>query len=307
MMSAERGAAQNTLDAYARDILAFAIDCARGGCDLKTADREQVRAHLAGLSAASIKPSSQARKLSALRRFFGFLYSEGIRRDDPCGAVEAPRLSRPLPKILSAAEALRLVEAARQGADDNPERARLRLHCRDALRLGASHQRARRPCRLAAVRAKERMIHVRGKGGRERLAPVGDEARQALEAYLLVRDAFLPRGRLGVAAARYLFPSRGAESHLTRRRCHQMLKSLAAEAGIAPARLSPHVLRHAFATHLVEGGADLTERSDLLGPRRYRDDANLYPCGGRPVETHDGIGPSAGACAFRASRVGEKP
>jgi len=98
MMSAERGAARNTLDAYARDILAFAMDCARGGCDLKTADREQVRAHLAGLSAASIKPSSQARKLSALRRFYGFLYSEGIRRDDPCGAVEAPRLSRPLPK-----------------------------------------------------------------------------------------------------------------------------------------------------------------------------------------------------------------
>jgi integrase/recombinase XerD len=264
MMSAERGAARNTLDAYSRDILGFAIDCARAGSDLKRAGREEVRAHLAGLSAAAIKPSSQARKLSALRRFYGFLYAEGIRRDDPCGAVEAPRLSRPLPKILSAAEALTLVDAARQGALDKPDRAR--LHCIVEM-LYASGLRISElvGLPLAAVRANERMIHVRGKGGRERLAPMGAQAREALEAYLLVRDSFLPRGRLGLAATRYLFPSRGAESHLTRRRCHQMLKSLAAEAGIDPARLSPHVLRHAFATHLVEGGADLRSVQTLLG------------------------------------------
>lgn len=264
MMSAERGAAPNTLAAYRHDVLAFAQDCAREGSDLKSAGREQIRAHLARLSAASIKPSSQARKLSALRRFYGFLYSEGVRRDDPSGAVEAPRLSRPLPKILSAEEALKLVEAARENVEDSPEAARLSciIEMLYASGLRVSELVA---LPLAAVKVRERFMHVRGKGGRERLAPLGAVAREALESYLLVRDSFIPRGRPGIAAARYLFPSRGAGAHLTRRRCHQMLKSLALKAGLDPDRLSPHVLRHAFATHLVEGGADLRSVQTLLG------------------------------------------
>jgi len=264
MMSAERGASQNTIAAYRRDILDFAQSAARSNLDLKTAGREQVRAYLTDLSSAALKASSQARKLSALRGFYGFLYSEGVRRDDPCGAVEAPRLSRPLPKILSAEEALRLVDAAREGIQESAEAARL-LCIVEMLYASGLRISELVALPLAAVRNKDRFIHVRGKGGRERLAPVGGPAREALEAYLIVRDNFLPRGKLGIAAARYLFPSRGAEAHLTRRRCHQLLKSLALKAGIDPDRLSPHVLRHAFATHLVEGGADLRSVQTLRG------------------------------------------
>jgi integrase/recombinase XerD len=263
MISAERGASPNTLGAYRRDILDFTVDCARTGHALKTATREDVRKHLARLTAAAIQPSSQARKLSALRRFYGFLYSENIRQDDPCGAIESPRLTRPLPKVLSADDARKLLEAARQGADENAER--LRLVCIVEL-LYASGLRISElvALPLASVKTRERFLHVRGKGGRERLAPVGEFAREALDRYLSVREVFVPEGTRG-AAARYLFPSRGAGGHLTRRRCHQLLKELAPKAGIDPDRLSPHVLRHAFATHLVEGGADLRSVQTLLG------------------------------------------
>ena len=264
MMSAERGASFNTLDAYRRDLLDFAEHCRREDSDLAGAHRDHVRSYLASLSDASIKASSQARKLSALRRFYGFLYGEGVRSDDPCGAVAAPRLSRPLPKILSAEEALKLAEAAREGADETAEGARL-LCIVEMLYASGLRITELVALPLASIRTRERFIHVRGKGGRERLAPLGGAAREALDTYLTLRDAFLPRGKLGAQAARYLFPSRGREAHLTRRRCHQMLKTLAVKAGIDPSRLSPHVLRHAFATHLVEGGADLRSVQTLLG------------------------------------------
>jgi integrase/recombinase XerD len=265
MMSAERGASANTLSAYRGDIIDFAENCARRGSDLKRATREHVRAHLALLSAAALKASSQSRKLSALRRFYAFLYGEGIRRDDPCGAVDAPRLSRPLPKVLSAGEALKLVEAARENAEETSEGARL-LCIVEMLYASGLRVSELTSLPLAAVRTNERFLHVRGKGGRERLAPLGAAAREALDSYLAVREAFVPgQAKIATSAARFLFPSRGQEAHLTRRRCHQLLKTLALKAGIEPARLSPHVLRHAFATHLVEGGADLRSVQTLLG------------------------------------------
>jgi integrase/recombinase XerD len=265
MMSAERGASANTLAAYRRDILDFAEGCRRSGTSLKQAERAHVRSFLESLASAHLKPSSQARKLSALRRFYAFLYAEGMRRDDPCGAVEAPRLSRPLPKILSAAEALRLVEAARADSPGDAESARL-LCIVEMLYASGLRVSELVGLPLSSVRTNERFLHVRGKGGRERLAPLGAAALQALQSYLSLRDAFLPRDSKRLSAAsRFLFPSRARQGHLTRRRCHQLLKALAAKAGLEPSRLSPHVLRHAFATHLVEGGADLRSVQTLLG------------------------------------------
>jgi integrase/recombinase XerD len=266
MMSAERGASGNTIDAYRRDLLDFAAHCARSGSDVKTATRDDVRAYLARLSAAALKPSSQARKLSSLRRFYGFLYSEGIRGDDPCGAVAAPRAKRRLPKTLSVVEIENLIETARRGREGKEHRPEdVRLLCIVEI-LYASGLRISElvGLPLAAVERSPRFIHIRGKGGRERLAPLGGAGRQALEEYLAVRGEFVPQGKAGVAA-RFLFPSRGAKGHLTRRRCHQLLKELALRAGIDPERMSPHVLRHAFATHLVEGGADLRSVQTMLG------------------------------------------
>ncbi|HEY2071560.1 MAG TPA: site-specific tyrosine recombinase XerD [Rhizomicrobium sp.] len=257
MMSAERGASRNTLEAYRRDLAAFHGELAGRGKALKTATREDVRKHLAGLAAIT-KPSSQARRLSVLRQFYGFAYSEGWRKDDPTNALDAPKRGRPLPKVLSPKNVEDLLDEARkpkrkEKADDED----IRLACIVEL-LYASGLRISElvSLKLAAVKGKRDFLHIRGKGNKERLAPLNQSARDSIAAYLTVRpDADSP----------FLFPSRGVEGHLTRRRCHQLLKELAVRAGINPDKLSPHVLRHAFATHLVEGGADLRSVQTLLG------------------------------------------
>lgn len=257
MMSAERGASHNTIAAYRRDLLDF---CATG--DAKRTARDDVKRYLASLAASGISPSSQARKLSALRQFFGFLYAEGIRKDDPTSAIDAPKRARSLPKVLSRDDVDALIETARrvEGADG------LRLVCIVEMLYAAGLRVSELVgLPLVAVRGKNGFLLVKGKGNKERLAPLGPSARGAVDAYLDVRDGFLPVGSRRHAAERFLFPSRSAEGFLTRRRCHQMLKALALKANIDPEKLSPHVLRHAFATHLVEGGADLRSVQTMLG------------------------------------------
>jgi integrase/recombinase XerD len=262
MMSAERGASPNTIAAYRRDLIEFSAAASRKDGSLVSATRGHLKAHLTGLAAAQIAASTQARKLSTLRQFYGYLYSEGIRKDDPTNAIKAPRKSRTLPKILSQEDLEKLIEAARPRQPDDAERTRL-LAIVELLYASGLRITELVTLPLAAARNRQGFIIVRGKGGKERLAPLNESARDAMANYLRVRETFLPRtARDG---SRFLFCSRSVDGHLTRRRCHQLLKSLAADAGVDPRKLSPHVLRHAFATHLVEGGADLRSVQTMLG------------------------------------------
>jgi len=257
MMGAERGASRNTLAAYARDLKDFAA--ALRGRGIRNADHVAVKRYLASLSA--LAPSSQARKLSALRQFYGFLYAEGIRADDPTNAIEAPKRGRVLPKVLSQDDVDKLIAAAREDTrkEKKSEEAIRLLSMVEVLYASGLRVSELVTLPLAAVTGKQGFVYVRGKGGKERIAPLNPSARKAIGAYLKVRDGFV-RGQ-----SRFLFPSRSGAGHLTRRRCHQLLKELAVKAGVDPVKLSPHVLRHAFATHLVEGGADLRSVQTMLG------------------------------------------
>ncbi len=257
MLVAERGAAPLTVDAYGRDLADFAAFLARRGTAPEKARREDVRAYLARLS-DRLAPATAARRLSCLRQFYRFLYGEGICAEDPTATIESPRRVRPLPKVLSEAEVERLLEQARAwpGADGLRRAALVEVLYATGLRVSELVS-----LPLAAARPGARFLVVRGKGGKERLVPLGEAAARALEAYLPVRERFLPEG----ARSPWLFPSRASGGHLTRRRLAQMLKEIAARAGIAPERVSPHVLRHAFATHLLDHGADLRALQKMLG------------------------------------------
>jgi integrase/recombinase XerD len=250
MLAAERGAAANTLAAYRRDL---------GGAeeaigDLAAAPRDAV-ASLAGEWAA-LAPASVARKASALRQFFGFAADEGWRRDDPSGALPSPRTRRPLPKVMGHDSIAALfARAEEEAAGDDPKAVR-QLALIELLYGSGLRATELVALPLVAVPRDAPFLTITGKGGATRLVPVGARALEALARWVALRPA--------VPASRYLFPSRTGQ-HLSRMRLFQLIKGLAARAGLDPAAISPHVLRHAFATHLLEGGADLRVLQTLLG------------------------------------------
>ncbi|WP_348646379.1 tyrosine recombinase [Erythrobacter sp. F6033] len=250
MLAAERGAAANTLAAYARDLSGAEESLG----DLAEASRAQV-AKLAGEWSA-LAPSTVARKSSTLRQFFGFAVDEGWREDDPSGALPNPRTSRPLPKVLSHEQVEALMERAEFEAQSGKPAGLRQLVLLEMLYGSGLRATELVSLPVSAVPRDAPLITVTGKGGAARMVPVSDRAREALQKWLSVR----PRE----PASRFLFPSRRGK-HLSRVRLFQLLKELAARAGLDPTGISPHVLRHAFATHLLEGGADLRVLQTLLG------------------------------------------
>jgi integrase/recombinase XerD len=261
MLSAERGASDNTLQSYRRDLEDAAEQLPAGLAEASTAD---LRVYLSGIAAQGFAASSQARKLSTLRQFYKFLYSEGLRPDDPTGTLDSPRKDRSLPKIMSEAETGRLLDRAAEEAQAAPPGARgsaLRLHALVEL-LYATGLRVSELVSLPVSVAlrDDRFFVVRGKGSKERMVPLSEKARRAMRAWLEGR-----KGDPALAESRWLFPAASDSGYLPRQVFARDLKGLAARAGIAAAKVSPHVLRHAFASHLLQNGADLRAVQQLLG------------------------------------------
>jgi integrase/recombinase XerD len=268
MLAAERGAAKNTLDAYARDLGGYLDHLDSAGTALVDADPRDIRGWIKALSEEGMASASRARKLSAVRQLYKFLTVEAVIDEDPAIGVAGPKKERSLPKTLSIAEVDRLITAAavRVQGQSGRERVRaLRLHALIEL-LYATGMRVSELVTLprGVLKGDGQVLTIRGKGGRERLVPLNSAARVALDRYLTV-GTDPADGVSRMIATKWLFPSRSVEGHYTRQRLGQDLKELAVEAGIQPERVSPHVLRHAFASHLLDRGADLRAVQQLLG------------------------------------------
>jgi integrase/recombinase XerD len=264
MLASERGGAKNTLAAYARDLEDLSSFLAAKRRTVATATTSDLRSYLGDLAERSFKPASVARRLSAIRQLYRFLYAENHRRDDPAAILEGPKRGRPLPKVLAVSEVDRLIAAARAAAAEGEPRERLRgqrLYCLLEL-LYATGLRISELVSLpaSAARRNERMLIVRGKGGKERVVPLNEAARSAMRDYVAMLAEVLES-----QPSKWLFPSFGETGHLTRQHVGRELKSLAASAGLRAAQVSPHVLRHAFASHLLHNGADLRVVQTLLG------------------------------------------
>jgi integrase/recombinase XerD len=262
MLAAERGAAANTLEAYGRDLADFSGWLASRKIDLGRARAEHLRRYFALMAEKGMTAATVARRLSSLRQFYRFLMADGFRPDDPSSQIDSPRSQRRLPKFLSEKEVEKLLAAAE--ATPGPEGRRLWVLLEI---LYASGLRVSELVGLPWPLPQDppRVLRVMGKGRKERLVPLTEPAAEAIEAYAKVRANFLPRGDVLPKAkpSPWMFPSRGG--HLTRQRLGQLLKSLAAQCAIAPKKVSPHVLRHAFASHLLANGADLRSVQKMLG------------------------------------------
>lgn len=265
MMSAERGAAQNTLDSYRRDLEACAELVAKRGVELPQSSTQDIRQTLDTMAAQGFAATSQARRLSALKQFFRFLYTEGIRQDDPTSVIDAPKKQKPLPKILSVENVSRLLDRAALEANEASEPIEqikaLRLHALLET-LYATGLRVSELVGLprSVVRTDDRFLIVRGKGAKERMVPLSLKAREALQGFLALRDE-MP----GYDENPWLFPAFSETGHLARQVFARELKALAVRAGLSASSVSPHVLRHAFASHLLQNGADLRTVQQLLG------------------------------------------
>ncbi|MEM9667595.1 MAG: tyrosine recombinase [Pseudomonadota bacterium] len=261
MLSAERGAAQNTLDAYARDLLDASEYL---GGNLATAQANDLVRWMRDLAARGLAPATAARRLSAVKQFFRFLFEEDDRKDNPTSQLDGPTSRRDVPDVLSRDDVTRLITAC-----GNDTRLICLLECLYGAGLRVSELVSLKLGELPRRKGNRWQtsdIIVRGKGGKERLCPLGAPALDALSAWLEVREETLPKTHQAQERAKpYVFPSRGKEGHLTRRRLGQMLSDLAVKAELDPARVYPHALRHAYATHLLQGGADLRSVQTLLG------------------------------------------
>ena len=271
MLAAEQGAGENTLDAYRRDLTDFSEFLARTGNSFAIAETQALRDYLADLDARGFKSSSVARRLSAMRHLFRFLLNERVRGDDPAAILSGPKRGRGLPKVLSISDVDRLLARAKTLAEapeaTAPQRLRaMRLYCLLEV-LYATGLRVSELVSLpaSAARRDARMIVVRGKGNKERLVPLNDPSRQAMADYLAAMEAVKSEKKKNAASSKWLFPSFGESGHLTRQHFARYLKELAAASGLAPRLVSPHVLRHAFASHLLHNGADLRIVQTLLG------------------------------------------
>lgn len=264
--AAEVGAARNTILGYGRDLKDFEAFLETRGLAYATLTRAEIEAYLIRCEAQGLAKSTRARRLSAIRQLYRFAYDEGWRADNPAIRISGPGRAVRLPKTLSLDEVEALLEAARDTGRTPAEQ--IRNRCLMEL-LYATGMRVSELVTLpvAAARGNPAMLLVRGKGGKERMVPLSPPAREALAAWLVARDKAEDEARIKRRAApsRFLFPSSGKEGHLTRQGFHGLLKEIALRAGIAPARVTPHVLRHAFATHLLQGGADLRVIQTLLG------------------------------------------
>ena len=263
--AAEQGAARNTQLAYGRDLVDFAHWLARRPASLATADRDAVEAYLIHCDAQGLSKATRARRLAAIRQLFRFAFDEGWRTDNPALRISGPGKVQRLPQTLTEAEVIRLLDAARAKGRSPGDRLRntalFELLYATGLRVS---ELVTLP--LSAVRGDPRMILVRGKGERERMVPLSTPARSALIAWLAHRDKADDAARAeGKPPSRFLFPGPGTAGHMTRQHFHLMVKDTAALAGLDPALVTPHTLRHAFATHLLAGGADLRVIQTLLG------------------------------------------